>query len=148
MAVKLVVPRSLKIAETHGVARIQNFVLSVNPGDTWKYPLGFKGLMWRPRDLLEHANRFSESDRLARPSTVVQSERENGNGRPENYLLLDVEMVSSNILKSKKKKKTRKKIGHLSVMMPLEFRKIVTFVVTAPKPRTFDLLLRAALNRK
>jgi hypothetical protein len=61
--------------------------------------------VWRPRDLLEHANRFSESDRLARPSTVVQSERENGNGQPENYLLLDVEMVSSSILKSEKKKK-------------------------------------------
>jgi len=33
-------------------------------------------------------------------------------------------------------------------MMPLDFRKIVTFVVKAPKPRTFDLLLRAALKRK
>jgi len=65
--------------------------------------------MWRPRDLLEHANRFSESDRLARPSTVVQSERENGNGQPENYLLLDVEMVSSSILKSEKKKKRIRK---------------------------------------
>jgi len=61
--------------------------------------------MWLVRDLLQRANRFSESDRLARPSTVVQTERENGNGRPENYLLLDVEMVSSNILKSEKKKK-------------------------------------------
>jgi hypothetical protein len=60
--------------------------------------------MWRPRDLLEHANRFSESDRLARPFTAVQSERENGNGRPENYLLLDVEMISSNIWVKKNRK--------------------------------------------
>jgi hypothetical protein len=67
-----------------------------------EYPLDFIGLMWRPGDLLQHANRFSESDRLARPSTAVQTGRENGNGRPENYLLLDVEMVSSDILKSEK----------------------------------------------
>ena len=73
-----------------------------------EYPLGLNGLMWRPGDLLQHANRFSETDRLARPSTAVQTGRENGNGRPENYLLLDVEMVSSNILKSEKNNEKKK----------------------------------------
>jgi hypothetical protein len=97
-----------------------------------EYPLGFKGLMWCPRDLLQHANRFSESDSLARPSTAMQSGRENGNGRPENYLLLDVEMASSNILESGKNNEKKKK-DYLFVMMSLDFRKIVTFVVKAPK---------------
>ena len=67
--------------------------------------------------------RATECEGPAAPSTAEQSGRENGNVRSENYLLLDVEMVSSNFMESEKKLKR----STFFVIMFFDFQKNVTF---------------------